>query len=223
MTRVSPSDIAALPLPGQTQEADQAKSPKYRHRRGEIWMVRSVPGQPAVGTEIWSDRPAVVVSNNTINGRAGFAQVVYLSTSARKRSGPTHVKLPSPDGKGETTALCEQVHTVDASRLTRKMGEVPQGRVRDLDAAMALSLSIGRNPDTYGLFRKWEEQIKVYGIDIRKEIDALAGEVSNQRIESLVLALELMTQQRDAYRDLYETSQELPAAMKDAEQDAEQG
>ena len=69
MTHVSPSDIAALPLPGQTQEAVQAKNPKYRHRRGEIWMVRSVPGQPAVGTEIWSDRPAVVVSNNTINGR----------------------------------------------------------------------------------------------------------------------------------------------------------
>lgn len=219
MTRVSPSDVAALPLPGQGRADEEARAPKYKHRRGEIWMVRSVAGQPAVGTEIWSDRPAVVVSNNVINGRAGFAQVVYLSTSARKRSGPTHVKLPSPDGKGETTALCEQVHTVDASRLSRKMGEVPPGRVRDLDAAMALSLSIGRNPDTYGLFRKWEEQIKVHGIDVRKEIDALAGEVSNQRIESLSTALELMTQQRDAYRDLYETSRELPEAIRQTGQE----
>lgn len=206
------------PKPSETKtrsehERDDSHEPKFRHRRGEVWLVASDPDRPSVGTELWSNRPAVIMSNNVINGRSGFAQVVYLTTSARKRSGPTHVQLPAFEGKGDTMALCEQVHTVDASRLRKKMGTVPQGRMRDLDAAVALSLSIGRNPDTHGLFRKWEEHVKLNGIDIQQEIDALSGRTETEQIEAYRLALELVTQQRDAYRDLYEISKALPDTM----------
>ena len=192
-----------------------APTPDLRHRRGEVWMVAADPGKPAVGTEIWSDRPAVIVSNNVINSRAGFAQVVYLSTSARKRSGPTHVVLPAPDGKGEAMALCEQIHTVDASRLRRHMSTVPDEFIRELDAAMALSLSLSRNPDTHTPFRKWEEHIKKFGIDMAAEISALSGQTTDQRVEALAHALELTTVERDSYRNLYEAAQERPAAMRD--------
>lgn len=188
-------------------------APELRHRRSDIWMVAADPGKPAVGTEIWSDRPAVILSNNVINGRSGFAQVVYLSTSARKRSGPTHIPVPAFDGNGEVMALCEQVHTVDASRLRYKMGTVPEDCIRDLDAALTLSLSIGRNPDTHSAFRKWEEHVKLHGIDMADEIRALSGQTTDQRVEALTLALELVTVERDAYRNLFETSRGLPVAM----------
>lgn len=196
---------------------------ELRHRRGDVWMVTADPERPAVGNEIWSNRPALIISNNTLNARSGFAQVVYLSTSTHKRSGPTHVMLPSPDGRGGTMALCEQVHTVDASRLQRKLGEIPAGRFRDVDAALTLSMSIGRNPDTFSAFRKWEEHIKLHGIDIAEEIQALSGLTTDQRVESLTRALELVTVQRDSYRNLYEVSQGLPGVMKGVAESLEEG
>jgi mRNA interferase MazF len=213
----SPADIMKSPALSSTPTRSQQEKamPDLRHRRGEIWMVATDLSKPAVGTEIWSDRPAVIVSNNVLNARAGFAQIVYLSTAVRKRTGPTHVQLPTLDGKGEAMALCEQIHTVDASRLRRKMGAVPENRIHDLDAAMALSLSIGRNPDTHSAFRKWEEIIKLYGIDIAQEINALAGQTTDQRVQALTLALELVTVERDSYRNLFETSTQRPAVMRD--------
>jgi len=172
-------------------------------------MVLADPASPAIGNELWSNRPAVIVSNNVLNGRSGVVQIVYLSTAVRKRSGPTHVELPAADGKsGTTMALCEQVHTVDASRLKRKMGVIPEDSVREIDAALALSLSIGRNPNTYSAFRKWEEHIKLHGIDIAEEINALSGLTTDQRVESLTRALTLVATERDAYKSLYEA---LPA------------
>lgn len=180
-----------------------------RFRRGDVWMVAADPASPAIGNELWSNRPAVVVSNNVLNARSGVAQIVYLSTAARKRTGPTHVELPAVDGKGGTAmALCEQVHTVDASRLKRKLGIVPTRHIRDLDAALALSLSIGRNPNTYSVFLKWEEHIKLHGIDIAEEINALSGLTTDQRVESLTRALKLVASERDSYKNLYEA---LPA------------
>lgn len=167
-------------------------------------MVAADPAAPAVGNEIWSNRPAIVVSNNVLNARSGIAQIVYLSTATRKLSGPTHVELPAPDGHGTAIALCEQVHSVDSSRLRRKMSIVPEDRIRDLDAALALSLSVGRNPNTYGAFRKWEEHIKLHGIDIAKEIDALSGQTADQRVDALSRALMLVATELDAYRNLYE-------------------
>lgn len=202
MTTPSPANLAQMKAP-----------PVLRHRRGEIWMVTSDPGSPAIGTEIWSDRPAIIVSNNVMNARGGFAQVVYLSSSTRKQSGPTHVRIPSTDGVGTVMALCEQVHTVDASRLRHRMGAVPQEYIRDIDAALSLSLSIGRNPDTHSTFRKWEEHIKQHGIDIEREINALAGLTVDQRVIALTRALELTAIEKDSYRNLYEAAGEQPSAM----------
>lgn len=203
-------DERASPIDGPAMSGHARKT---HARRGEIWQVVADPAQPSVGTEIWSNRPAVVLSNNISNERAGFAVIVYLSTSSHKLSGPMHVQLPPVQGTKPSIALCEQLHTVDASRLVRKLGEVPAGRIRDLDAAVTMSLSLGRNPDTFGLFRKWESHIKLNGIDLAAEIAALSGKTADERVEALQRALDLVTRQRDAYRDLLLTDQELPAAL----------
>lgn len=212
MTREAPSPATV----GAVANRRQAPDPDERYRRGDIWMVLADPSQPAVGNELWSNRPAVIVSNNVLNARSGIAQVVYLSTAARKRSGPTHVELPAIDGSGGTAmALCEQIHTVDASRLQRKLGHVSEEHVRELDAAMALSLSIGRNPNSYGLFRKWEEHVKLHGIDIAEEINALSGLTTDQRVESLTRALKLVAAERDAFQTLFESMPARAGALGD--------
>lgn len=204
---------AAAPTP--RPPAEQV-APNYR--KGQVWMVAHDPERPAVGTEIWANRPGVIVSANQINDRSGFVTVVYLSSSTNKRTGPMHVPLPSPDGRGTTMALCEQLHTVDVSRLGRRLGKVDVAGIRSIDAAIAFSLSMGRNPDTFGLMKKWESHIKVHGIDMRAEIEALSKETSDERVAALLRALTLVTDQCNAYRQLLDTQGELPSALAQVEQ-----
>lgn len=201
------------PAPPKAPVNKPAGTTTRTYRRNEIWMVNADPTQPAIGNEIWSNRPALIVSGNVMNNHSGFAQIIYLSTATRKRSSPIHVLIPAPDGKGEAMALCEQIHTVDQSRLKRRMAQLPHEYSRDIDAALALSLSLNKNPDTNGLFYKWEEQVKLHGIDLATEIQALAGQTADQRVEALTRALALVTQERDAYQRLHEISQQIPEAM----------
>lgn len=204
---------ATIPTTNSPRPQRPCPKPRTPHR-GEIWMVVSDPEHPSIGTEIWSNRPGLVISNDVINERSGFAQVVYLSSSARKRTGPTHVPVPSPDKPGDTMALCEQIHTVDASRLVRKMGAVGKTKMADVDAALSLTLSIERDPNRYGLFRKWERYLDEHGVDLAAEIQALSGQTADERVTALTSAVELLTRQRDSWREIAETSQELPDAMK---------
>ncbi|KIA72723.1 hypothetical protein ANMWB30_24910 [Arthrobacter sp. MWB30] len=191
---------------------------KTRYLRGDIWTVNEHPTQPPVGTELWSNRPGIVVSNNVVNNQAGFVQVVYLTTSANKRSGPTHIPVPAPlvsrnQTRTEVLALCEQIHTVDVSRLGKRLGSLSGNRMHDIDQALALTLSITRNPDHSALFKKWEKYIQQHGIDMAAEIQALAGHTTDQRVEALTRALELVSNERDSYKSLYESSQEIPSAL----------
>jgi mRNA-degrading endonuclease toxin of MazEF toxin-antitoxin module len=207
----NPASIPARRPPGPPKAV-----PEARHRRGEIWRVLADPATPAVGNEIWSNRPAIIVSNNVLNARSGVAQIVYLSTAMRKRSGPTHVEIPAPDGRGGMAmALCEQVHTVDASRLKHRLSTVSDEDMPSIDAALALSLSIGRNPNTFAAFRKWEEHVKLNGIDIATEIVALAGQTTDDRVEALSRALTLVTIERDSYRHLFEAAPARQSSLDD--------
>lgn len=209
MTTTSPK-----PTPPKAQLApqpsdDTGTSFAQSYVKGDIWMVNADPQRDTIGTEMWANRPGVIVSGHVTNNRAGFAQVVYLSTSPKKRSGPTHIEIQRA-GHRDAMALCEQIHTVDVSRLRYRMDSVPGHILKDIDAAIALTLSLGRNPDTYGLFHKWEEHVKLHGVDLQLEIQALAGETTDQRVEALDQALRLVTDERDAYRRLYEITQEQP-------------
>lgn len=212
--------LRSVPVSPETgRSPGQSTAPvEKRYQRGDIWLVAEDPLRPPVGTELWSNRPAIIVSNNVTGNHSGFVQIVYLTTSARKRSGPTHIMVPAPmtgrnQPQGEAMALCEQIHTVDVSRLRKPLGALGRNRMHEIDQAIALTLSIGRNPDSYGLFKKWEQYIQVHGIDMAGEIQALAGQTTDQRVEALTRALQLVSAQRDSYQRLYETGQEMPAAL----------
>lgn len=203
-------------------QSNSAETIRPHYKKGDVWMVTSDPEKPAVGSEIWSDRPAIIVSANLINNHAGIIQIVYLSTALKKRTGPCRIQVPSPDPKTkrmiQATALCDQVHTVDVSRMKHRMGYIPGPRIREIDEAIALSLSLGRNPDHYAVFAKWENHIKTQNIDYRAEVQALAGQTTDQRVEALTRALEIVTSERDSWRTLYESGRSRPAAMRRAAQ-----
>lgn len=206
MTEQTPSPASVAKRSSTTSAQPQLATPAYRHARGEVWFVSADPERPAVGTEIWSNRPAVVLSNNVLNARSGFAVIAYLSTAVKKRSGPTHVEVPALQGKGTAMVLLEQLHTVDASRLQKRLGSISREKLTEIDTAVSLSLGIGRFHDEHSYFRKWEEHLKSNKIDIAKEIEALAGQTADQRVVALTEALKLMTLERDSWRTLHETN-----------------
>ena len=79
--------------------------------RGDIFYVN--PSE-TVGSEQRSGRPAIIVSNPLCNEHSPVVEVVYL-TCQYKKPMPTHVRIESA-GK-RSTALCEQISSVDVSRL----------------------------------------------------------------------------------------------------------
>lgn len=173
-------------------------------RRGDVYYVIEAE-QPPVGTELWPNRPAVIVSNQILANKTGFVQVVYLTSSSNKYSGPTHVELGKLlDPYHDSMALCEQVHTVDVSRLRNKLGIVPGHSMKEIDAALSMSLSIGHDPNTWGLFKKWENHINLHGADLKAEIEALSARTTDERVETLTNAVKMLSDELAATRTLYE-------------------
>ena len=68
-------------------------------------------------------RPAIIVSNDMANLYSPVVTVVPL-TSRQKKPLPTHVSLRGCGLNRDSTALCEQIITVDKTRLTRCIGFV---------------------------------------------------------------------------------------------------
>ncbi len=65
--------------------------------------------------------------------------MVYLTTKEKPLL-PTHVKLRS-SGR-ESTAICEQIHTVSAQKLGKYYGCCSPEEMAEIDAALALSIGI---------------------------------------------------------------------------------
>lgn len=115
------------------QSADQ------QIRRGEIYYI----GIPfATGSEMQKDRPGIVVSCKKLNDTSPCVTVVFCSGS-EKRDLPEHVTIRSTPQK--STALCEQIFTVDKSRLGRRMGCCTSAEMNAIDIAIMVGLNLGGN------------------------------------------------------------------------------
>lgn len=214
----SPTPVPTAPRDARPYADGMGANSTGVPQRGDIWMVTTNPATPPVGSETWSDRPGIIISNNTLNRHAGFAMVVYLTRSTNKRSSPTHVPVLSPTRRqGDTTsmslAMCEQVHTVDASRLSHRMNVLDSNDMASVDAAVTIALALGRAPAYHSIFRKWEAHLNQYGIEMATAITALSGATADERVQSLSNALAIVTNERDALRTLQNTGSHLDAAL----------
>ena len=114
------------------------------YKRGEIYYVN--PNYSETGSEIWSGRPAVIVSNDDLNKTRNCVEVVYLTTRPKLES-PYHVTIHAT-GR-QSTALCEQISTVDKLRPTYTP-PVPsvctKKEMAEIDAALLASLALDAPP-----------------------------------------------------------------------------
>lgn len=102
-------------------------------KRGEIYYIMN---DNATGCEQRGLRPAVIVSNDIGNKYSPVLLVVYF-TSKQKKHLPTHVFV-----RGHGIALCEQIFTIDRSRVLRKRGECTNRDMECINKALCISLGM---------------------------------------------------------------------------------
>lgn len=113
--------------------------------RGE---VRLVDLDPVRGSEANKRRPAIVVSNDAVNETAaqlgrGVVTVVPVTSNAA-RVHPFQVLIPAGTGglTRDSKAQAEQVRSIDATRIGRRLGALPTGVMTSLDRALRLHLAL---------------------------------------------------------------------------------
>ena len=85
-------------------------------RRGEVWWVDL---DPTRGGEIRKKRPAVVLTANALNRARRTVVIVPLSTGPEPRP---PIVLATPSAGAGSVAICDQLRTVDKTRLTERAG-----------------------------------------------------------------------------------------------------
>lgn len=113
--------------------AKKGTFPANAMRRGEIYWV-DIPN--AIGHELMKDRPAIIVSCDALNDNSPVVQVVYCSASPKKEL-PEHITIRSTEQI--STALRENVYTVDKSRVGRYVGRCTSGRWSRWTSASSLA------------------------------------------------------------------------------------
>jgi mRNA interferase MazF len=113
--------------------------------RGEL---RIVDLEPVRGAEANKRRPAVIVSNDAANSTAarlgrGVLTVVPVSSSV-DRVYPFQVLLPAGTAglTRDSKAQAEQVRSIDAERIGRQLGRLPDSLLASLDDALRLHLGL---------------------------------------------------------------------------------
>lgn len=104
--------------------------------RGDIYWVDL---NPTTDSEINKERPCVLVGATPINQARQTVVVVPLSTSAKARP-PITISVSCLDK--QVTAVCDQIRTVDKSRLKRSAGSLSSNDLNALDNGLRQVLSL---------------------------------------------------------------------------------
>lgn len=105
-------------------------------KRGDVYWVNL---SPTIGSEINKLRPCVLVGANPINQVRRTVVVVPLSTSAQARP-PIAVSVECLGQ--QVTAVCDQIRTVDKSRLHKPAGNLSKKDLHSLEEGLRQVLSL---------------------------------------------------------------------------------
>ena len=109
-------------------------------KRGEVYYAQLAP---TVGSEQGGLRPVVIVQNDVGNKHSPTTIVVPLTSQLLKKPLPTHQMLEDNCGLScISVALCEQIRTIDKSRLQNRIGCADDAVVARIDKALKISLGL---------------------------------------------------------------------------------
>ncbi len=102
--------------------------------------------RPTIHGEVWwanidKQRPVVVVSRDDARGRRQRTTVVTITSTIRDI--PSEVKLDEGDGlKAPSAANCDELTTIDKSRLVSRVGQLSPSRLKEVHRAIAFALAL---------------------------------------------------------------------------------
>lgn len=129
------------PSPQNSKQQETDTLPPYP-RRGEIWDVNWSPGR---GAEQQGTRPALIIQNDRGNSSLTYPLTIVASMSRTERDLPLHVRIAPSEENGLTDftdVKCEQLMTIEKSRLIRRRGSISSEELSRVDMALKLSLSL---------------------------------------------------------------------------------
>jgi mRNA interferase MazF len=113
-------------------------------RRGDVFLANL---SPRSGSEQQGQRPVIILSHDAFNEAPSWQSIIVIpcSTSgAQRRRGPTAVFLATGTGGllADSVALCHQITTLDRSKLTRRIGSLPESALRDVEDGLRSAVNL---------------------------------------------------------------------------------
>ena len=140
----SEAKAPSTPSPQENETSQDLVAPLMPQspRRGEIWDVNWSPGR---GAEQKGTRPALIIQNDRGNTSLSYPLTIVASMSRTEREIPLHVRIAPSEENGLTDLTdvkCEQVMTIEKSRLIRRRGIITSEELNKVDVALKLSLDL---------------------------------------------------------------------------------
>lgn len=110
-------------------------------KRGELYYADL---SPVVGSEQGGVRPILVVQNDIGNKYSPTIIAAAITSKLDKAKLPTHIELSCCEYglEQDSIILLEQIRTLDKRRLTRKIGELSEYKMAQVERAMMISLGM---------------------------------------------------------------------------------
>ena len=111
-------------------------------KRGDIYYADL---DPVVGSEQGGKRPVLIIQNDLGNRFSPTVIVLPLTGRQNKAPLPTHVPLTPPQGgiRRPSVILCEQVRTLEKTRLGGYLGRLTPEKLAVVERALARAVGAG--------------------------------------------------------------------------------
>ena len=110
-------------------------------KRGDVYYADL---SPVVGSEQGGVRPVLIIQNDVGNKYSPTVIVCAITSQINKAKIPTHIELDQYKYNlpKDSVILLEQIRTIDKRRLQEKITALDEGKMRQVNKAILVSLGI---------------------------------------------------------------------------------
>ena len=114
---------------------------KMQIKRGEIFLANL---EPTKGSEQKGIRPVLIIQNDLSNKFSPVTIIAVITSKIYKKEFPTNVFISKKDSglDKDSTAMLNQIRTIDNIRLIRKIGLLDNFLMNKVDMAIKISLAL---------------------------------------------------------------------------------